>query len=666
MADEDDDYNGIQVENIDMSELDYDLEYLVRNRGQPGIDISRRRLDEKRFERRFSPIERTVQISKMVIPPEPIISSLKPPWSRREWRQFLLVRLPILHWVWTYQPLFFVGDLISGITVAIMHIPQGLAYSLLASLPAVYGLYTSFMPVIIYSFLGTSRHISVGTFAVVELMIGNSIDRTLTSIPLEECRYDNHSNLSEDAVNSLLVNVSGSVVSCESVKVEIAVTLALLSGIIMFLMGVCQFGFISIFLSEPLVSGYTTGAAVHVFSSQLRHIFGNANIKAEPGLWRVPKTWLALFTYISEVNPATIVISVIAILFLIAFKICNKFLPRLRVPIPVYSRVLRHCKAHKIKWPVPIPSQIIVVIVGTLISYLVGFDEKYDVPIVGNITNGAPPISVANPAYFLYVLQDAFVISIVTFSVTVSLAQVFARQHGYTIHANQEFMAYGAMNIVGSFFTSFTAAGSLSRSVIQANQGKTQLVGFISSLIILVVLVKLGGLFYALPKAILASIIWVALFGMFKQVADAYRFFKISFTDMLVWVVVFVATVLLGVDLGLGVGVGFSLAVVIIKTILPQSSLLGRAKDTELFRNVQNFEKVERLKDVILFRFQAPLIFINAGVFRARLEIASGLREVISERAGTSHQTGCLQGLYRKVKGGGASWKQPFMDRMLL
>jgi len=449
------------------------------SRRTSGIGINRQRLDEAQFEAGFLPVKRTAvrtRLKEMVAPLEPVLVTMKPPLNRKEWLEFLLVHLPFLKWVWGYRPKFLFGDIVAGITVAIMHIPQGLAYALLANLPAVYGLYASFMPVIVYSFLGTSKHISVGTFAVVQLMIGNSIERILNSNNLMEC-VDGRGNITdEESIDNFTVEYGGRNTTCGEIKVDIAITLAFMSGVIMVVMGLLKLGFISIFLSEPLVSGYTTGAAVHVFTSQLRHITG-IDVNVPPGILRVPNTWIQTFGKITEINVATLIVSIISIAVLIGFKITNFFLGKVKLPIPTYSKRERSWRVKKIKWPIPLPSQLIVVIFATIISYFAQLNERYEVGIVEKVPRGAPPISVPIAEYVGSTIVDAFVISIVTFSVTISLAQVFARRFEYGIHSNQEFIAYGIMNVIGSFFSSFNAAGSLSRSTIQANSGGRTQVG---------------------------------------------------------------------------------------------------------------------------------------------------------------------------------------------
>jgi high affinity sulfate transporter 1 len=596
------------------------------------INISRKLLNEREIDERYGFISSKDQLKNRQceaiksICPEPILTDITPPLNKDQWKTFILTHLPFLSLIWNYQLNYIIGDIIAGLTVGTMRIPQSLGYSLLANLPAVYGLYVSFIPVLVYSFFGSSRHLSIGTFAVVSLMVSNAITNVLGDDP-----DWSHCLQAENTSTESYINISNSS-SCEDIKVEIAVTLSFLSGIIMLVMGLMQFGFITLLLSESLISGYTTGAAVHVFTSQLTKIFG---IKSDPirGIFSVPKIWYSvivdIFNWSESVNTATVIISIICLSFLIIITVIDKnLLRKLNVCCCYYSKKTKSCITTKrIKWFIPFPSALIAVVLATGISYGANLNERYNVDIVKHVPLGFPSITAPNPSLFLKLLPDAFVISIVTFSVGVSVAQLFAKKFNYTINSNQELLAYGACNIIGSFFSCFNASGSLARSAITVSSGgKTQLTHQISSIIVLIVFVALGKLFEPLPETILSCIIWVALYGTFTQVIDIWRYMKLCVYDMLIWIVAFIGTVLLGVDIGLGVGIVFSLGVLVFRTVLPKSCQVGRIPNTEIYRDIENYELVEPpVGGVVIYRFLAPLCFVNCKVFVRRIEIVCGI-----------------------------------------
>jgi MFS superfamily sulfate permease-like transporter len=442
----------VQLDNIsDDGSTENETQSLVPA-PERNIHIRREPQNERHFEAGYVRVVRR-RTFRDYLPPEPVRSALIPPRTRWEWLDFLLVHVPIVSWLLSYRPSFLINDIVSGVTVAIMHIPQGLAYALLADLPAVYGLYASFVPAIIYSVLGTSKHISVGTFAVVQLMIGNIIEKTFSSdARLSICHgltggsddTGSGSGLglggsSDDVTDG---NITASDVDCDSERVSIAITISLVSGTIMLIMGVLQLGFITIFLSESLVSGYTTGAAVLVFTSQLTHILGISN-KVPPGLWQVPRTWVKSFSIINTTNVATLIIAVVAMAALIGLTLLNKWLKKKKFPTVKYSRQQRKFSVKWVKWTIPIPAPLVVLILATLISFLGSFERNFDVIIVGDIPQGAPPVT--NPfssSLTSSLVIDSFIVAIVAYSVSVSLARKFAVEHDYTIHSNQVLLSF--------------------------------------------------------------------------------------------------------------------------------------------------------------------------------------------------------------------------------
>jgi MFS superfamily sulfate permease-like transporter len=397
-------------------------------------------------------------------------------------------------------------------------------------------------------------------------------------------------------------------------------------------MSIFQLGFVSLFLSSALVSGYTTGAAVHVATSQVHHLLDipKVNNSVPPGVLNVPKTWISIAQNVTQgnVNVATIIVSLISIIFLVIIRNVNLCWAKTKV----YKKI-----------PIPIPAQLILIIFATVISYFVGLNTRWNVSIVNKIAGGPPPFSVPVVEHISSLIQDAITIAVVTFAISVSLSQVFAKRNKYEISSNQELFAYGITSVCNSFFSGYSPSGSLSRSVVQETTGgKTQLVGLISSSILLAVIYVVAPLFEPLPKAILSSIVIVALYGMFKQLLHLYKYWKLSKVDFLVWIVVFLATFLLGVDLGLLVGVIFSLAMVIIRILLPIVTVLGieSSKDNE-----DNEVEVFALPGILILRYYAPICYLNAGVFQTTLR-----QKAQFDPPKADIGVGCWKAAYLKIK----------------
>ncbi|XP_061412893.1 prestin-like isoform X2 [Lethenteron reissneri] len=459
-------------------------------------------------------------------------------------------RMPILDWLPKYKvKQWLLGDIISGLTVGIVHIPQGMAYAFLAALPPIYGLYTSFFPVLIYVMAGTSRHTSMGTFAIVSLMTGGVVERfasNVTAIDPQEL---------------------------ESQKISIATTLAVLSGAIQLIMFSLQLGFVAIYLSDPLVSAFTNAAAIHVLVSQIKNMLG-LQVPRFSGPASIFMTMVDIFQKLPNTNIAELVTSLVCLTVLIPVREINQ--------------------RYKSKLKAPIPVELLLIILATVISFYARLEEKFGVTVVGNIPAGLPVPQLPTVTNFSSLIADGLAIAIVGYAVSVSLAKIFAKKHGYTVDANQELFAHGVCNLFGSFFQCFPSAASISRTSIQEGTGgNTQLASGISTMVVLVVLLAVGPLFRALQRSVLACIIVVGLKRMLMHFTDLKQLWKISKVDFYIWLVTWLAVLLLNVDLGLGVAVAFSLMTIVYRTQRPDCKLLGRIPNTELYRPLDEFAKRE-------------------------------------------------------------------------
>ncbi|KAM6290908.1 prestin isoform 2-T5 [Porphyrio hochstetteri] len=510
--------------------------------------------------------------------------------SSKKAKSHLYGFLPILKWLPRYPVrAYLLGDIISGISTGVMQLPQGLAYALLAAVPPVFGLYSSFYPVFLYTFFGTSKHISIGTFAVISMMVGGVVVR---QVP--------------DEMISVGYNSTNITDSPEYTKrVQVAVTLAFLSGIIQLCLGLLRFGFVAIYLTEPLVRGFTTAAAVHVFTSQLKYLLG-IKTNRYSGPLSVVYSIAAVLSKITTTNIAALIVGLTCIVLLLIGKEINfRF---------------------KKKLPVPIPMEIIVVLIGTGVSAGMNLNESYRVDIVGNIPQGLRAPAVPDIQLIPAIFVDAIAIAIVGFSMAVSMAKIFALKHGYTIDGNQELIALGICNSVGSFFQSFSITCSMSRSLVQESTGgKTQIAGALSSIMVLLVIVAIGYLFEPLPQTVLAAIVMVNLKGMFKQFGDVAHFWRTSKIELAIWVVAFVASLFLGLDYGLLTAVAFAMITVIYRTQSPQYRILGWIPDTDIYCDVEEYEEVKEYPGIKIFQANASLYFANSESYTSALKKKTGV-----------------------------------------
>ncbi|XP_075932226.1 prestin [Anarhichas minor] len=503
--------------------------------------------------------------------------------------------LPILTWLPSYpvkQYLF--SDVVSGLSTGVVQLPQGLAYAMLAAVPPVYGLYSSFYPVLLYTFFGTSRHISVGTFAVISLMIG--------AVAVREAPDSMFYVLPANGSNASAVL---DVEARDARRVQVAVVLTTLVGIIQFALGLLRFGFVAIYLTEPLVRGFTTAAAVHVVVSQLKYLLG-VKTQRFSGPLSVIYSVKAVLSDITSTNVSTVILGLACIVFLYTVKDLNE--------------------RFKKKLPIPIPGEIIVVIVSTGVSYGLSLSGDYKVDVVGKIPTGLLPPAAPEFSLLPSLVTDSFAVAIVGFSMGISLAKTFALKHGYSVDGNQELIALGLCNFISSFFQTFAITCSMSRSLVQESTGgKTQIAGLLASLMVLLVVLAIGFVFQPLPQTALAAIIMVNLLGMFKQFRDIPALWRTSKIELAIWLVAFVASVLLGLDYGLLVAIAFAILTVIYRTQSPKSAILGHVPGTGLYCDVDEYEEAAEYNGIKIFHFNSSIYFANSDLYVNALKEKTGV-----------------------------------------
>ncbi|XP_051873599.1 solute carrier family 26 member 6 [Pristis pectinata] len=549
--------------------------------------VDRQVMDEMELERVAHPTERTGPSIKEKVKEHLRCSSTK--------AQSLLFKLvPILRWLPKYPfREWLLGDICSGFSVGIVQLPQSMAYALLAAVPPVYGLYTSFFPVLVYFIFGTSRHVSVGSFAVLSVMLGTITERMAPD--------ENFLISSANDTNGTMIDT----VARDLMRVKVASMVTFLSGIFQILLGLIQFGFVVTYLSDPLVRGYTTGAAVHVLVSQLKYVFGIAVPRREGPLSLI-YTLIDVFKAIHLTNIGTLVVGIIAMSTMLGVKVLND--------------------CFKSKLPIPIPIELIEVIIATVIASNVDLTGKYGIEVVGDIPKGLKAPVVPDFSLASSLPGNAFALAIVGYGITISLGKIFALKHGYEVDSNQELIALGLSNFVGGFFQCFAVSCSMSRSLVQETTGgNTQLASAVSCTVMLVIILEIGSLFSRLPKAVLASIVIVNLKGMFKQITDICHFWRTNKIDLVVWIVTLIFTVLLGMDIGLVASIAFALLTVIFQTQLPKYSILGQVSDTDIYRDINQFDEAKEIPGIKIFQSSATIYFANAELYEKTLRQMSGI-----------------------------------------
>lgn len=502
-------------------------------------------------------------------------------------KKIVLSLLPVIGWMRNYRlKQWIIGDVVSGISTGLVAIMQGLAFSLLASLPASYGLYTAFFPVLTYFLLGTSRHISVGAFPVLSLMVGAVVTRL---VPDEgnPAPIPAFANLTQDQQ-----------------RVLVASSVTFLMGIFQLGMGLLQFGFIVLYLSDTLVSGFTTAAAVHIVVSQLKFVLG-LPVPGINGPLAIIYTLIKVFDQINSTNICDLVMSIVIMIIVFIVKELNdRYKARLKVPIPI---------------------EVIMTVIACGVSYGFNFEKRFEVEVVGQMVSGyespvAPDVDIMSAG-----AAEAFPIAIVGFTVAFSVAKVYSIKHDYTIDGNQELIAFGVSNMFGATFRSFAASTALSRTAVQESSGgKTQIAGLISALMAMIVTVALGFLLAPLPKSVLGALVIVNLKGMLMQFKEVYYLLMRDRIECVVWVGTCIAAILLGLDLGLAAGLGIELLTVVFRAQFPRCCVLANIPGTDLYRDRKDYQHSYESPGVKIFRIPSPIFFANVEFFRNKLIEAVG------------------------------------------
>ncbi|KAM4858354.1 chloride anion exchanger [Urocitellus parryii] len=510
--------------------------------------------------------------------------------STQKAKRIALSFFPIASWLPSYRiKEWLLSDIVSGISTGLVAVLQGLAFALLVTIPPRYGLYAAFFPVIAYFFLGTSKHISVGPFPVLSMMVGAVVTNVVSgaSTTMES------SNSTEN--NEMIL---------EQKKLVVATTVTVLSGIIQLVLGVLRIGFVVIYLSESLISAFTTAAAIHVLVSQLKFML-QLSVPAHTDPFSIFKVLESVFTQIEKTNIADLVTSLIILFIVFVFKEINQ--------------------RYKSKLPVPIPIELIVTVIATGVSYGFDFEHRFNVSVVGQMDTGFEPPITPDVQIFQDTIGDSFGIAIVGFAVAFSVASVYSLKYDYPIDGNQELIALGVSNIFTGSFRGFAGSTALSRSGVQESTGgKTQVAGLLSAVIVLIVIVAIAFLLAPLQKSVLAALALGNLKGMLMQFAEIGRLWRKDKYDCLVWIMTFILAIVLGLGLGLAASVAFQLLTIVFRTQFPKCSTLANIGRSNIYKDKKDYSDMYEPEGVKIFRCPSPIYFANIGFFKQKLIDAVG------------------------------------------
>jgi len=465
---------------------------------------------------------------------------------------------PILEWIQGYNKSLFKSDFTAGVTVGIMLIPQGMAYAMIAGLPPVYGLYSAIFPQLVYALMGSSRQLAVGPVAMDSLLVAT-------------------------ALNTMAIVNSDHYIS-------LAIFLALFMGLIQIFLGLLKFGFLVNFLSKPVISGFTSAAAIIIGLSQLNHILGISLTSHN----LIHQILAALWATLGNIHPFTALITMASILLIFSLKRLSR----------------------------KIPAPLLVVIIATSLTASFQWNDL-GVKIVGFIPRGLPSVQIqevtAQEVYQL--LPMALTLALIAFLEAISVAKAIElKENKETVDPNQELIALGSANVLGSFFQAYSSTGGFSRTAVNHQSGaKTGMASLISALLVGLTLIFFTDLFYHLPKAVLGAVILSAVINLI-DVKYPYQLWKTHRQEFFVLLFTFSLTLFLGVKEGILLGTLVSLTLMLYRSSQPHIAVLRRIKGTRLFRNVLRFpDQVETFPGVLIVRFDGQLFFGNHSYFKKQI-----------------------------------------------
>ena len=462
---------------------------------------------------------------------------------------------PIVSWIKSYSKEELKSDFAAGLTVGVMLIPQGMAYAMIAGLPPVYGLYAALFPQVVYAFMGTSRQLAVGPVAMDSLIVATGLGALSLSGPQE--------------------------------YLALALFLAFFVGIIQLLMGFLKLGVFVHFLSRPVISGFTSAAAIIIGLSQLNHLLGVSIPRSN----KIHELFIYLIELIPQAHGLTVLVSVLGVCFIFVLR---RYFPKL-------------------------PAALILVVLATVT--VAQFKEvETGLILLENVPGGLPSMIVPSAEWGqIYALIPlALTLALIAFMEAISVAKAIEeKEKTNSLNANQELIALGAANVVGSIFQAYPTTGGLSRTAVNYDAGaKSGISALFSALVVGLTLLFFTSFFYFLPTAILGAIIVVAIVKLidFNYPRELWKnnrkeFFILLFT--------FLVTLFIGIKEGILLGVFVALLYMVYQNTQPHIAVLGRIKDTHYFKNISRFsEDVITYPNVLILRFDGQLFFGNQTYFR--------------------------------------------------
>ncbi|XP_012457758.2 sulfate transporter 3.1 [Gossypium raimondii] len=477
--------------------------------------------------------------------------------------------VPIIEWAPRYTFDFFKADLIAGITVASLAVPQGISYASLASIPPILGLYSSFVPPLLYAMLGSSRDLAVGTVAVASLLISSMLGKEVS--PTENPKQ----------------------------YVQLVFTATFFAGVFQASLGILRLGFIVDFLSHATIVGFMGGAATIVCFQQLKGILGLVHFTHETDLVSVMRS---VFSQIHQWRWESAVLGCCFLFFLLLTRYFSK----------------RKAAFFWINAMAPLTT----VILGSLLVYLT-HAEKHGVQVIGHLKKGLNPPSASDLVFgsphLMAAIKTGIVIGIIGLAEGIAVGRTFAMFKNYHIDGNKEMIAFGMMNIAGSCTSCYLTAGPFSRTAVNFNAGSRSAVSnIVMATAVMFTLLFLTPLFHYTPLVVLSSIIIAAMLGLLDYEA-AIHLWKIDKFDFFICLGAYLGVVLGSVEIGLIISITVSLLRIILFVARPRTMVLGNIPNSGIYRSMDQYQIANSVPGILILQIDAPVFFANASYLRERI-----------------------------------------------
>ncbi|XP_055811913.1 sulfate transporter 3.1-like [Solanum dulcamara] len=477
--------------------------------------------------------------------------------------------VPILDWAPRYTLKLFKADIIAGITIASLAVPQGISYAGLANLPPVIGLYSSFVPPMIYAMFGSSKHLAIGNVAVPSLLISAMLGKVVNP----------HEN--------------------PKLYLQLVFTATFFAGVFQASLGFLRLGFIVDFLSHATILGFMGGAATVVCLQQLKGILGLVHFTHQTDIVSV---MTSIFTQMHQWRWESGVLGCCFLFFLLLTRYFSKKMP----------------KFFWISAMAPLTSLIL----GSVLVYFT-HAEKNGVQVIGHLKKGINPPSYSELAfssqYLAIAIKTGVVTSVIALAEGIAVGRSFAILENYDIDGNKEMIAFGLMNIVGSCTSCYLTTGPFSRTAVNFNAGcKTAVSNIVMAIAVMITLLLLTPLFHYTPLVVLSSIIISAMLGIIDYNA-AIHLWKVDKYDFLVCISSYIGVVFGSIEVGLIVAVAISLLRILLFVARPKTFVLGKIPNSMTYRNTEQYSKASSVPGVLIIHIDAPIYFANASYLRERI-----------------------------------------------